>query len=77
MTERLLTTGFSSQAERQIGIWDMRNFSSNSGGAARTSNGSAYGGVSETVGNLELINLDQGTGALYPTYDPDTRMLYI
>lgn len=65
MTEecnKLVTTGFSQQAERQIGIWDMRKFPSSPEGDAEA---------------LDMILLDQGTGALYPYFDPGTQMLYI
>mmetsp|Transcript_36085 Transcript_36085/g.103740 ORF Transcript_36085/g.103740 Transcript_36085/m.103740 type:complete len:459 (+) Transcript_36085:80-1456(+) len=57
---KLITTGFSQQAERQIGIWDMRKLS----------------GVEEAE-PLDMILLDQGTGALYPFFDAGTQMLYI
>jgi len=53
---RIITTGFSSQAERQIGIWDLRKL--------------------ESGEPLNLLVLDQGTGALYPFYDPGTGMAY-
>jgi len=59
---KLVTTGFSQQAERQIGIWDMRKFSAAGEGEAEP---------------LDMILLDQGTGALYPFFDPGTQMLYI
>lgn len=57
---KILTTGFSSQAERQIGVWDMRKF----------------GPEGEQAEPLNLLVLDQGTGALYPTYDPGTKMAF-
>merc|ERR1719210_839158 len=57
---KLVTTGFSQQAERQIAIWDMEKFSS-----------------SEDVEPLNLLQLDNGTGALYPFFDESTGMLYI
>mmetsp|Transcript_49695 Transcript_49695/g.153472 ORF Transcript_49695/g.153472 Transcript_49695/m.153472 type:complete len:460 (-) Transcript_49695:81-1460(-) len=57
---KLVSTGFSQQAERQIGIWDMRKFSTES-----------------EVEPLEMLTLDQGTGALYPFFDPGTQMLFI
>eukprot|EP00451_Oxyrrhis_marina_P000151 CAMPEP_0204271610 /NCGR_PEP_ID=MMETSP0468-20130131/20469_1 /ASSEMBLY_ACC=CAM_ASM_000383 /TAXON_ID=2969 /ORGANISM="Oxyrrhis marina" /LENGTH=453 /DNA_ID=CAMNT_0051247327 /DNA_START=40 /DNA_END=1401 /DNA_ORIENTATION=- len=53
--EALLTSGFSTQAERQVKMWSLAN-------------------ALECV-NTELI--DQGSGALYPTYDSDTKMLYL
>jgi len=53
---KILTTGFSAQAERQIGIWDLRKL--------------------ESGDPLNLLVLDQGTGALFPTYDPGTGMAY-
>jgi WD40 repeat protein len=59
---KLVTTGFSSQAERQIGVWDMRKFSST---------------IEEEVEPLNLLILDQGTGALFPFYDHGTQMLYV
>lgn len=58
---KLITTGFSSQAERQLGIWDMRTFSS----------------TEEPTEPVNMILLDQGTGALYPFFDPSTQMLYL
>eukprot|EP00403_Amphidinium_massartii_P016771 CAMPEP_0178428024 /NCGR_PEP_ID=MMETSP0689_2-20121128/30057_1 /TAXON_ID=160604 /ORGANISM="Amphidinium massartii, Strain CS-259" /LENGTH=453 /DNA_ID=CAMNT_0020049769 /DNA_START=51 /DNA_END=1412 /DNA_ORIENTATION=+ len=57
--QRIVTTGFSQQAERQIGIWDLRKL-----------NGDA-------TEPLNMINMDQGTGALYPYFDEGTGMLYI
>eukprot|EP00416_Gambierdiscus_australes_P039944 CAMPEP_0171104652 /NCGR_PEP_ID=MMETSP0766_2-20121228/61073_1 /TAXON_ID=439317 /ORGANISM="Gambierdiscus australes, Strain CAWD 149" /LENGTH=456 /DNA_ID=CAMNT_0011565315 /DNA_START=73 /DNA_END=1443 /DNA_ORIENTATION=+ len=59
---KLVTTGFGSQAERQIGMWDMRKFPSAPDAEAEA---------------LDIIQLDQGTGALYPFFDPGTQMLYI
>lgn len=56
------TTGFSKEAERQIHIWDLRTF----GGE----------GDAECEPVTQLI-LDEGTGALYPTFDRDTQMLYV
>lgn len=56
----IVTTGFSNQAERQIGYWDSRVFSD-----------------SEDVEPLNMLPLDQGTGALFPLYDEGTNMLYI
>lgn len=55
---KIITTGFTKQAEREIGLWDMRKF----------------GG--ETSEPLNLLCLDQGTGALYPTYDPGTGLAF-
>lgn len=58
--KKIITTGCSQQAERQIGVWDMRKFSSD--------------------GNAEPLNmlvLDQGTGALYPHYDEGTKLFFI
>mmetsp|Transcript_130214 Transcript_130214/g.291165 ORF Transcript_130214/g.291165 Transcript_130214/m.291165 type:complete len:459 (+) Transcript_130214:63-1439(+) len=57
---KLVTTGFSSQAERQLNVWDMRNFSS-----------------TEDAKELNQLILDQGTGALYPFWDPGCQMLYL
>lgn len=54
---KILTTGFSSQAERQIGVWDLRKFG-------------------EEAEPLNLLVLDQGTGALYPFYDPGTGLAF-
>eukprot|EP00747_Dinoflagellata_sp_TGD_P167367 gnl/TRDRNA2_/TRDRNA2_191646_c0_seq1.p1 gnl/TRDRNA2_/TRDRNA2_191646_c0~~gnl/TRDRNA2_/TRDRNA2_191646_c0_seq1.p1 ORF type:complete len:462 (+),score=126.17 gnl/TRDRNA2_/TRDRNA2_191646_c0_seq1:27-1388(+) len=56
---KIITTGFSQQAERQVGIWDMRHFDQ------------------EDAQPLNLLVLDQGTGALFPTFDEGTNMLYI
>lgn len=56
---RIMTTGFSASAERQLAIWDMRMF-----------------GPEDTEA-LNLLCLDQGTGALFPFYDPGTNMVYI
>jgi len=58
----ILTTGFSQQAERQVGVWDLRTFTSS---------------PAEDVEGLTNFVLDQGTGSLYPTYDEGTKMLYI
>jgi len=55
---KIVTTGFSSQAERQIGYWDMRM-------------------MGETADPLNLLVLDQGTGALLPFYDDGTGLLFI
>jgi len=55
---KILTTGFTKQAEREIGLWDMRKF----GGDAPEP--------------LNLLCLDQGTGALYPHYDAGTGMAF-
>lgn len=57
---KLVTTGFSSQAERQMAIWDTRMFSS-----------------SGDVEPMNMLILDQGTGAIFPHYDFGTQMLYI
>lgn len=59
---KLVTTGFSQQAERQIGIWDLRKFPTSPDAEAEA---------------LDMILLDQGTGALYPFFDPGTQMLYL
>lgn len=59
---KLVTTGFSSQAERQIGYWDMRMFSSDGAGE---------------VEPLNVLNLDNGTGALFPFFDSGAQMLYV
>lgn len=59
---KLVTTGFSQQAERQLGVWDIRKFS-------------AVGGPD--VEPLNMLVLDQGTGALFPFFDPGTQMLYL
>lgn len=56
---KLITTGFSSQAERQIGIWDLRQF------------------AGAEADPLNMLILDQGTGALYPFFDVDSQMLYV
>eukprot|EP00392_Amoebophrya_sp_AT5.2_P003774 g3779.t1 len=61
-TDRILTTGFSGMAERQVSVWDLRKFS---------------GHDPDNSEPLLLMPLDQGTGALFPTYDSDTRMLYL
>jgi len=53
---KIVTTGFSSQAERQIGLWDMRK-------------------IGEEA--LNLLVLDQGTGALFPFYDDGTSLLFV
>lgn len=59
---KIITTGFSSQAERQIMIWDTRKF----GDASK-----------ETCDPLNLLVLDQGTGALYPHWDDGSMTLWI
>lgn len=56
----LVTTGFTSQAQRQIGVWDMRKFSE-----------------TEDVEPLNMLDLDNGTGALYPFFDAGTQMLFV
>lgn len=61
-SHKLFTTGFSSQAEREVGYWDVRMFASNEG-----ANGSS----------LQFLQLDQGTGVLFPTFDPGAQMLYL
>ncbi|CAJ1396547.1 unnamed protein product [Effrenium voratum] len=58
----LITTGFTSQAERQISMWDTRMFPVDG---------------DKTQGSLQVLNVDQGTGALYPFFDPGTQMLYV
>jgi coronin-1B/1C/6 len=59
---KMVTTGFSSQAERQIGVWDTRMFKQSS---------------DETVEPLNMLILDQGTGALFPFFDEGTGLLFI
>lgn len=59
---KLVTTGFSQQANREIGVWDMRKFTSSEEGENEC---------------LQLLELEQGTGALYPFFDAGTQMLYI
>jgi len=59
---KFVTTGFTSQAERQIGVWDMRKMGP---------------GGSDVAEPLNMLMLDQGTGALYPYFDPGTQMLYV
>mmetsp|Transcript_47480 Transcript_47480/g.133612 ORF Transcript_47480/g.133612 Transcript_47480/m.133612 type:complete len:449 (+) Transcript_47480:103-1449(+) len=54
---RFVTTGFTSQAERQIGVWDMRKL--------------------EDSEPMNMLMLDQGTGALYPFFDHGAQMLYV
>ena len=58
----LITTGMTSQAERQLCMWDIRKM---------PEDGTVEGG------NLTMLTVDQGTGALYPFFDPGTQMLYI
>jgi len=53
----ILTTGFSTQAERQIALWDVRKF----------------GADAEP---LNMMVLDQGTGSLFPFYDPGTNLAF-
>lgn len=59
---KLVTTGFSQQANREIGVWDMRRFTSSEEPDSEF---------------LQLLELEQGTGALYPFFDAGTQMLYI
>eukprot|EP00929_Paragymnodinium_shiwhaense_P108411 TRINITY_DN74734_c0_g1_i1.p1 TRINITY_DN74734_c0_g1~~TRINITY_DN74734_c0_g1_i1.p1 ORF type:complete len:453 (-),score=136.30 TRINITY_DN74734_c0_g1_i1:131-1489(-) len=59
---KLVTTGFSSQAERQIAYWDMRMFSAD---------------ATTEVEPLQLLSLDNGTGALFPFFDSGAQMLYV
>jgi len=56
---KIVTTGFSQQAERQVGLWDIRKMGE---------------GATDP---LNLLVLDQGTGALYPYFDHSCQMLYI
>jgi len=58
---KIITTGFSSQAERQLAVWDVRKF----------------GSKDEDAAPLNLFVIDQGTGALYPHFDVDTQLLYL
>jgi len=55
---KIITTGFSTQAERQIAYWDMRM-------------------MGETADPLNMLVLDNGTGALLPFYDDGTGMLFV
>jgi coronin-1B/1C/6 len=57
---KILSTGFSTDASRQIGVWDLRKF----------------GTAEEEAEPLNMLTLDQGTGALYPTYDAGTNMAF-
>lgn len=57
-THKLITTGFSYSADRQVAIWDLRKFG-------------------DDADALHEHQLDQGTGALFPTYDPDTGILFL
>jgi coronin-1B/1C/6 len=52
---RIITTGFTKEAERQIKLWDMRTLAQ----------------------EVTTTSLDQGTGALYPTYDAGTNLLFL
>jgi len=56
---RIVTTGFSNQADRQLGVWDVRKLD---------------GDATEP---LIMMDVDKGTGALYPYYDEGTGMLYV
>eukprot|EP00932_Pfiesteria_piscicida_P008350 SRR837773.1874.p1 GENE.SRR837773.1874~~SRR837773.1874.p1 ORF type:complete len:463 (-),score=209.65 SRR837773.1874:161-1516(-) len=60
-TYKFVTTGFTAQAQRQLAIWDMRKLN----------------GQQEDPAPLNMLDLDQGTGCLYPFFDPATQMLYI
>lgn len=57
---KFVTTGFTAQAQRQCGIWDMRKFTEQ-----------------DSFEPLNMLDLDQGTGCLYPFFDPATQMLYL
>jgi coronin-1B/1C/6 len=59
---KLVTTGFSPQAERCVAIWDTRMFKSEEGAECEP---------------LNQLTLDSGTGALYPFFDEGAQMLYI
>mmetsp|Transcript_21156 Transcript_21156/g.60457 ORF Transcript_21156/g.60457 Transcript_21156/m.60457 type:complete len:950 (+) Transcript_21156:1-2850(+) len=59
---RIVTTGFSKQTDRQVGLWDIRMLQPSSSGACKP---------------LLMLTLDQGAAALYPHYDAGTGMLYI
>jgi coronin-1B/1C/6 len=57
-SNKIITTGFAAQAERQIGVWDLRKFGE------------------ENAEPLNMLVLDQGTGALFPFYDAGTGMAF-
>lgn len=59
---KIITTGFSSQAQRQIMVWDVRKFGAES---------------KETSDPLTLLELDNGTGALYPHWDDGTMTFWV
>jgi len=56
---KLATTGFTSQAQRQLAIWDIRMFGQD--------------GCEE----LAMMDLDNGTGCLYPFFDAGTQLLFL
>lgn len=58
---KLVTTGFSSSAQRQMTLWDTRMFSS----------------AADQIESLTSLDLDQGTGALFPFFDHGTQMLFV
>lgn len=53
---KIVSTGFTSQAERQVGYWDLRK---------------------QDGEPINMVVLDQGTGALFPFFDDGTKMLFI
>jgi WD40 repeat protein len=61
---KLVTTGFTSQAEREMAVWDTRHFPTDPDST-------------EEIQPLNLLVLGQGTGALFPTFDAGTQMLYV
>eukprot|EP00928_Gymnodinium_smaydae_P079885 TRINITY_DN63716_c0_g1_i1.p1 TRINITY_DN63716_c0_g1~~TRINITY_DN63716_c0_g1_i1.p1 ORF type:complete len:481 (+),score=88.04 TRINITY_DN63716_c0_g1_i1:62-1444(+) len=61
-SHRVVTTGFSAQAEREMGVWDVRKLSDKPDAEPEP---------------LTHFVVDSGTGALFPFYDPGCRMLYV
>lgn len=59
--QKLITTGFSQQSERQCSLWDMRLFSETGDG----------------VEPITTKNMEQGIGAIFPFYDEGTGLLFI
>lgn len=59
---KLVTTGFTKDAGREIALWDLRKFGQNE---------------DELSESLNLLSVDPGTGALFPFFDPGTQMLFV
>lgn len=59
---KLVTTGFTRDAGREISVWDIRKFDEDE---------------NELSEPLNMLSVDPGTGALFPFFDAGTQMLYV